>query len=81
MIIEFEGKVSDEHRVKQFLISFYLFLPVMFHNLVFAAVNDRPYLGLFNYILLGINICIYCVIREDILWYRLYKTVKELEKC
>jgi len=81
MMIHFEGDVDDKHPVKWLSWLLYLWIPVVILNLVTACMQNRPYLGLFYYALLGWIICLLCSMREDILFYKLYRIIKELRKC
>lgn len=81
MTIHFEGDVSDKHPVKWQRNLIHCLWPLQLWNLVIACAYNRPYLGLLSYVLLGYCICFLCYLKEESLFYKLYRIIKEVEKC
>lgn len=81
MLIHFEGDVGTKHPVAFYRLLLHCIWPFQLWNLIAACIDNRPYIGLASYALLGWIICLLLSMKEDILFYKLYRIIKELEKC
>jgi len=81
MMIHFEGNVEAKHSVAFPRLVLHCVWPFQLWNLIVACIDNRPYIGLASYALLGCIICLLCAMKEEILFYKLYRIIKELRKC
>jgi len=77
----FEGDVSNKHPVKWQRILIHCLWPFSLVNLGFDILENDSVNGFVSYLLLGYCICFLCYLKEDILFYKLYRIIKELRKC
>ena len=80
-LIHFEGNVEIKHSVAFPRLLIHCLWPFLLVNLGFDILENDSFNGFMNYLLLGYCICLLCVMKEDILFYKLYRIIKELEKC